>query len=428
MSFHPAADDPLEINNIRYTIAEHPAAPGLPYGQEGRAGTVYQLRSSKGVKALKVFKPRFSTPSLVLQADTVAPFCMLPGLQVCQLSVLSPSRDGSLLRHYPDLTYAMLMPWIEGQTWFDVINSRKRFTPQELLALAHIFANILVSLEKHSLAHCDLSSSNLILSMKENDNSIELVDIDGMYGPNFPKPENVLSGSPGYAHNSSQIGSWSGEFDRFAGAVILAEMLGWSSPDVRKAANDGCFFTTEDMQKDCPRYQMLVGYMRDNFGETIVDCFSSAWYSAKLNDCPTFGKWLASLPTQVIFHSTHDAEQPTDGVKTHTKNVQDERATLAAGALNAIKQPSKTTGGPMKYKVIDLSDNQEPQSSGPKKGLKTTSRKKSSQTRKTLLWLGSIFGTMGLVFVVLPVSSGVKMMGITMLILGLMLILIGANY
>ncbi len=300
MPFHPAAKATIQIDGTSYTVAEHPTAPGLPYGQEGRAGTVYQLLSPAGTKALKVFKPRFSTPSLVMQANAIAPFSSLLGLKVCQLNVLSPSREGALLRQYPDLTYSLLMPWIEGMTWFDVVNSRKEFSEIESLELAQKLTSILVGLEEHGLAHCDLSSSNLIFSKTDQEISLELIDIDGMFGPGFPKPEIVLSGSPGYAHTSIQNGSWNSQSDRFAGAVLIAEMLGWSSPDVRKAANDGCYFSAGEIQKDCPHYQLLVGYLKNTFGESIADNFSAAWHSETLNDCPTFGKWLVSLPDQPI--------------------------------------------------------------------------------------------------------------------------------
>jgi hypothetical protein len=42
MSFRPNVND-VTINGATYRIAEHPAAPGIPYGQEGRAGIVYCL-------------------------------------------------------------------------------------------------------------------------------------------------------------------------------------------------------------------------------------------------------------------------------------------------------------------------------------------------------------------------------------------------
>jgi hypothetical protein len=46
MSFRPNVHDELTLNGVTYRIAEHLAAPGIPYGQEGRAGIVYQLLPS----------------------------------------------------------------------------------------------------------------------------------------------------------------------------------------------------------------------------------------------------------------------------------------------------------------------------------------------------------------------------------------------
>jgi len=43
MPFQPNIHDELTIDGITYRIAEHPAAPGMPHGQEGRAGIVYCL-------------------------------------------------------------------------------------------------------------------------------------------------------------------------------------------------------------------------------------------------------------------------------------------------------------------------------------------------------------------------------------------------
>ena len=43
LSFHPQVNQELAIGDILYRITEHPAAPGIPYGQEGRQAIVYQL-------------------------------------------------------------------------------------------------------------------------------------------------------------------------------------------------------------------------------------------------------------------------------------------------------------------------------------------------------------------------------------------------
>ena len=45
MPFHPQVGDQLNIDGVIYRIAEHPAAPGMPYGQAGRRAIVYALTS-----------------------------------------------------------------------------------------------------------------------------------------------------------------------------------------------------------------------------------------------------------------------------------------------------------------------------------------------------------------------------------------------
>jgi len=65
------------------------------------------------VRGASPCKPRFCTLALVAQAEKLAAFA---GLQVARRTVLTPQRDADLLRREPDLTYAVLMPWVEGPT------------------------------------------------------------------------------------------------------------------------------------------------------------------------------------------------------------------------------------------------------------------------------------------------------------------------
>ena len=120
MSFEPKVSQELAIDGVTYRIAEHPAAPGIPYGQEGRQAIVYQLVAESGEKkALKVFKPRYRLPALVSLANRIAPYAELPGLQVCHRTVLIPQCHAPLLRQHMDLTYAVLMPsgWKGPRGW-----------------------------------------------------------------------------------------------------------------------------------------------------------------------------------------------------------------------------------------------------------------------------------------------------------------------
>jgi hypothetical protein len=58
MPFQPEVGQELVIDGVAYRVAPHPGSPSMPYGQEGRQGTVYQLVAAADRRALKVFKPR----------------------------------------------------------------------------------------------------------------------------------------------------------------------------------------------------------------------------------------------------------------------------------------------------------------------------------------------------------------------------------
>jgi WD40 repeat protein len=338
MAFRPNVGDELTLNNVTYRIAEHPAAPGIPYGQEGRAGIVYQLLPadrSAGFQpaALKVFRARFRTPALVSQAEKLAAFADLPGLTVCRRTVLTPTRHADLLRREPDLTYAVLMPWIEGPTWVEVMLEKRPLTPQQALDLARAFAQVLVRMEEQGLAHCDLSGPNVLLPMLAGQtadrrpqtayrpsSTVELVDVEGLYAPGLPRPEALPSGSAGYAHRTAREGLWGPTADRFAGAVLLAEMLGWGDESVREACYGETYFDPAEMpaqgSANPPRYRTLLAALARHYGQPVADLFERAWTSETLADCPTFGEWLVALPEQPVgqaFSLSTPAAENTEG-------------------------------------------------------------------------------------------------------------------
>jgi len=302
----------LTIDNIDYRIAEHPAAPGIPYGQEGRQAIVYQLAAESGEKkALKVFKPRYRIPALVTLAERIAAFAELPGLAVCRRTVLSARRHRALLRQHPDLTYAVLMPWIEGPTWMEVLLRKgdpaySPLTPEQSLVLARSLAEILAGMEENGLAHCDLSGPNVMLpalapsGVSDHQFSIELVDVEQLYSSDLKRPQMLPGGSPGYAHRTAPDGLWSPDADRFAGAVLLAEMLGQCDEQAHKAAWGENFFDPQEMQQDSERFQTLIAVLRERWGRNVAGLLERAWRSDVLADCATFGEWLVTLPEEVL--------------------------------------------------------------------------------------------------------------------------------
>ena len=299
MAFQPQVDQELGIDGTTYRIAEHPAAPDMPYGQEGRQAIVYQLAAEGQEKrALKVFKAHYRLPVLVSLAAKLAPFADLPGLQVCQRTVLSAHKHAELLRQHPDLTYAVLMPWVEGPTWMEVLVEKRPLAPEQSLALARYLARVLAGMEECGLAHCDLSAPNLLLPMLVEGRGVQLVDVEQLHAAELKKPRMLPGGSPGYAHRTAPEGLWTPEADRFAGGVLLAEILGWCNGQVRDAAWGENYFDSQEMQQEADRLHTMMAALQEQWGDGVASLFERAWWSKTLQDCPTFGEWLAVLPEE----------------------------------------------------------------------------------------------------------------------------------
>ncbi|MBN1920211.1 MAG: hypothetical protein JW892_03120, partial [Anaerolineae bacterium] len=343
MSFRPNSNDELTLSDTVYRISEHPAAPGMPYGQTGRAGTVYKLTSAEGDYALKVFQPRFRVPALVSLTERLAPYAALPGLQVCNRVVLTPQRHNALLRQFPDLLYAVLMPWIAGPTWMEVLMERRALLPKQSLALARAFAEILMTMEQESLAHCDLSGPNVLLPglLPESGNGwAALVDVEQLYSPDLRKPDTLPGGSAGYAHKTAPQGLWSANADRFAGAVLLGEMLGWCDEHVRNAADadSETYFDPQELQQNSSHFQTLHASLCNLWGDAVGQLFERAWHSDALSECPTFGEWMLALPETVPQSPNLPAEPQQEPVVIHDKRETVRVLLALAGRLEALDQ------------------------------------------------------------------------------------------
>jgi hypothetical protein len=128
---------------------------------------------------------------------------------------------------------------------------------------------------------------------------VELVDLEGFYGPGMVKPQALSSGSAGYAHKQAVGGLWGPEADRFAGAVLLAEMLGFCDEGVCQEAWGESYFDPAEMQEETNRFRKLIEVLERRWGGSVAHLFERAWRSDSLLDCPTFGEWLVALPEQV---------------------------------------------------------------------------------------------------------------------------------
>lgn len=304
MSFQTDVNAKLLINGEAFTIGEHPYAPGVPYGQEGRQGTVYLLHSEERQqkKALKVFRSKLINPSTVHLSSQINKFSTMEGLTACERQTITPHNNPALLAAEPDLLYAVIMTWIDGPTWMDMVLNKKQLTRRQSYTAAFALAEILVTMEQRGLAHCDLSGPNLILPMfsegrnqVKSSNFVQLIDLEQMFSIQFERPEYLPTGSPGYAPKYADMQMWNAQSDRFSGAVLLMEMLASCTSVLVEHAWGESYFEPSEMQTLCDRYDRLLQAIKPVWGDGIVGLIQAAWESDELGQCPTFGQWLMEL-------------------------------------------------------------------------------------------------------------------------------------
>ena len=292
--FNPAPSDQITIGRDTYRVLPHPMVPAFAFGQEGRKAFVFQLghTSRRRLHALKKFKEVFRYPELADICRALAQFAHLPGMGVCRRECLTGPEYDDPLREFPDLEYAVLMPWMNGSTWYDLVVNRTPIDPESSLQIAWKTSLVLAGLEAAGLAHCDIAAPNVIIDMDGGE--VHLVDVEDIYAPGMLPPQAVPAGTEGYNHLTAAAGLWSPSADRFAGAVLQAEMLAWHNPAVRDQADEEHFFASDQMQQDSEVYRLLVDMLYDT-SPALAELFEVAWFSPTLDDCPPLEAWADVL-------------------------------------------------------------------------------------------------------------------------------------
>lgn len=299
--FDPKPGDKIPILGKTYEVMPHPIMKSAPFGQEGGKAVVYQMRYNSRSFAFKIFRTKHQDSNLI-QTCHILSTLNLKGLDACKRECITTANSRDLVQQYPEFEYAMLMPWIQGSTWFDIINDPQSPVEQSTSwKLAQNVVQVLARLEAQGYSHCDISSGNLIVNM--NTGEVNLIDVEDMYGPGLPQPKAFPRGSEGYHHPSSRVaqqGQWHAYGDRFASAILLAEILAWHDSRVRQASYSDSFFPDHELQDlDSDRYRLMVSVLRA-MKEDIADYFVRAWKSTTLADCPRLSDWAAILNSSVV--------------------------------------------------------------------------------------------------------------------------------
>jgi serine/threonine protein kinase len=307
--FNPSPHDSVVIGGQTYRVMPHPAVPTFAFGQEGRKAFVYQVaQGGNGARyALKKFKEAYRVSALVDVCDALARFAAWPGLEVCARECLHYPTHRDALDDYPDLEYAVLMPWIVGSTWYDIIIGMRPLSRLQAIGIANATAQVLTALEESGLAHGDIAAANVIVNWNDTARAgtAHLIDVEDLYAPGFSPPGALPAGTDGYAHQTASEGLWGPYSDRFAGAVILAEMAAWHVAEIRKKAEEEHYFAANEMQVDSPRYRLMHQVLADTH-PALGDLLAQAWESETLEDCPRMQDWYDAIYD--VYHQEKLAE------------------------------------------------------------------------------------------------------------------------
>ncbi|MDQ0110662.1 hypothetical protein [Paenibacillus harenae] len=280
----------LRIDGSKYGLSGSLCVNDTAPIRESEHGTIYQLVNEQdGAKyALKVFHSFYRHPSLAEQAGKLNGLANGNGLQACSRSVVTPDSDKQLIVDFPEMLYAVIMPWIGGTTWGDLLHKRERIDEEDSRALAQSFLDIMLTLERQQIAHCNLSSDNIMTGLG---NSVELLDLEHLYASELNKSNISWRAAPGYLPAFAKDDNWNGMADRYAGSIVLLEMLTWFDDRIRDKAWGDSYFHPDELQSNCERADVMREVLREHYSQAAVALFDKVWNSGQPSECPTFGEW-----------------------------------------------------------------------------------------------------------------------------------------
>ena len=300
-SFQPQPGMSLRIASTHYQYVPHPIFANSVFVVEGSEAFVYQLRDPvrNTLHALKVFKPSYRGQYVAQRAIGLLAHKNVPELYLCNRICLSKETAPELIAAYPDLEYAVFMPWVQAKTWAWLMQDQSAsaaYQPANASILALQTVRVLQYLEAHQLAHTDIAGSNIFLSLDLA--HVQLLDLEGVYYQGAFPPPIVSRGSPGYQHRHlPNEGQYCLAGDRFAGAILLTEMLTWWNPVVRALAAEHAESLFQPRQLQTIDHSLWQAVRATLFilDAQILALFDQAWASSQLIECPDFATWEQTL-------------------------------------------------------------------------------------------------------------------------------------
>jgi serine/threonine protein kinase len=304
MEFTPQTT--LTIRGKHYTFVPSQRSNDKVFidGSGGRAA-IYKLhcKETNTFHALKVFKAG------VIDSYDRANFTFfqerLPEMShfawVKQRMLLTPDTDSSLIANYPSLKNAIIMPWFELRKLDEIrsaiLDGSLAITSQKSRHFAQLLAYALAELERQGIAHGDIAYSNILFDWERDE--LYIIDIEDMYHESLTKPATITKGggTNGYRF-SDDFTSWSPVADRFAGAIMISEILSLVNDECNEASAEESYFKQDEIKErfseDCDSYEALHDAL-DDMNSKWSRLLNQAWNATNLNQLPSLVDWETAL-------------------------------------------------------------------------------------------------------------------------------------
>ncbi len=270
----------------------------MAYAAEGKRGAVYQVRSrNRALYALKVFKPTYRNPALAAQSQLGSTLQSLPGLRASHRRVVIPSEPAA--RDYAELQYAILMPWIAGHTWADLLllaeQSGMWLDTHEAVRICMDFTKVLAALEQHGIAHTDIAPANVMIDQpiaQWNCWTWKIFIFQVRRRRRLSMAEWMATGRA-----ASRMGKRFGRQGPTATQArsLRREILVLSHTDLAKQATaEGFFLSTVGSQPGDQKYELAASYFKFFF-PAFAAAFDKTWRANSLADCPSLNDLSSAL-------------------------------------------------------------------------------------------------------------------------------------
>ena len=216
-------------------------ALGLPQPITGGFCSVYQVTSGKTRWAVRCFLHNIED----LRERYAKISGYLRGHKVKQMVGFEYVPEGIRVRG--EWNPILKMEWVDGDTLNNYVEKNLK-NAGALRKLADRWAELMESLEKEHIGHCDLQHGNV---MVDGQGQFRLIDYDGMYVPPLKGRGSHEKGHPAYQHPQREGRDFDESVDRFSALVIHTSLVALAeAPELWKQFydEDNFLFRRSDFQ------------------------------------------------------------------------------------------------------------------------------------------------------------------------------------